>query len=338
MDPPAPRWGFKRGAGQYPPPNGIARHGDRRAAWSEFVLLVNPQIALNRADNANGYDEQDFQAIASVMDEAFEAIFSDTRKIASFMRPVRVHETMMYDTKRYATVVNTPAPQVVNIVDPPPAPYDPPAAGHRAMRRKSRRQPAPYRIRPADYTNDRFNAQHVFAHTWHVDYEVGGKFRRLHAMLTYRVLHDSAFQVNVNPLDPNSFPYLFSTEFNRAARARVTNNPAAPGFAPDEYRYRIRRPIDVDAHRPGVYVSVVSGKSLYGLAEYNKKDQPAVRGRWTRRPEGYGSDGRGAVRDEGQLIWAPPPSGTASRPVAPQRSAAEALAAWERFGREGREL
>jgi hypothetical protein len=287
MEPPKPI--FKRADG-----SAITRGTrvlNRRAQWSEWVLLVNPQItAVDATDERN---------IAALMDGAFESIFSDPAEIASFMHTLHTSNDMM--TRPIVSVDNNGVPRVDALPEPS------------RRTRPSRRREGNERIQRVDWTGDRFDAEHVFAHTWFVKYEIGAK-RRVHAMLTYRVLHDSAYRINIDPQDPASFPFVFAAAFNRVAEHYVLEGK----LSAEEFDDRIQRPINATTPplQPGVYVSVMSARALYKGVEYNFKDDRERRGTWTRRPAGYG-DARfedGAVRDTGQLTFPPIPTGDASRP------------------------
>lgn len=287
----------------------LARH----AQWSEWVLLVNPQLSTHG-------DPNELRRVRSLMDGAFRRIFNSPQHIRTFMHTVaRTGPGAMDDA-----IVTIDAAGVHHV--------DERGARQRSLETQRRRDRLGEHTMPdVDWSNDRYDATHVFAQTWSVDYEVGGRLNRVHAMVTFRVLHDSAFRVNMDPGDPTSFPFLFSAEFNAEARAQV----AAGHLSQQEYEDRYMRAINARAppYKPGVYAKVMSARSLYDTyaVEYKKKDT-LERGTWTRRPAGYPAGhtfARGAVRDVGQITFPPPPAGSALEeeefpPAAPPEEYAQA--------------
>lgn len=137
-----------------------------------------------------------------------------------------------------------------------------------------------------DFTEDRFDGTHVFAHSFFANAETGSRFYRPHVMITYAALHDSAFQINTRtdtlPFDQAdgklSLPYLFASVFNDVLEAS-----GSPALDVDNRRRLWRRTIE--AGHPGVYVSV-RAKRLYEEDEYKTKRDPTQRGTWSNVPDG----------------------------------------------------
>jgi len=139
----------------------------------------------------------------------------------------------------------------------------------------------PYERVARDFRGDDFDGAHVFQHTYTVNTETGSRFSRPHAMITYSVLHDSAFRMNVRVgervVDEAggyiSFPYLFARMFNEVLEAHESPYLDINGWR-DEWERQI------DINHPGVWVKV-RAERLYKYEEYEIKRDARQAGKWS---------------------------------------------------------
>lgn len=206
---------------------GAHRHRDdffRRRQWSRFSVLVNSNRIARNA--------QERRDLRYLMLSAASGVFQSPQRMSQIMRTVDIYAQLRPNGtvgRRQRAV----------------APGQPPPPGFTLL--------GGY----ASVTHDQFDNQHVVHHEFSVAPEFGEQGRS-HANINYRVLHDSAFQI-----DRQLFEHYFRQEWNEVA---AVQNPE--WVIPEGQR---------------LYVSI-KGFTDYFTEEYDNKENPEFRGWWTRRP------------------------------------------------------